>query len=234
MILKRHIIIWEVIIVLFPLFCPGQTESRGVGIFTGYLGNVTKASSDILNDSEFENLCLFKINEKYYLKLSKLHVETGYNDCEQDSVQHYVTDNEEDYLFLFTDFKKYNKKGMESVVSERKEIYPGEKISFKFGRKHYELHASGEIDNGDINNYIIFFSYEGAKNKQTLVSIPKVASTVGKLVFIGDLDDDGKPDIILDASHHYEFVKIMLFLSSTAKKNNLVQWESEDAYWSDC
>jgi hypothetical protein len=46
------------------------------------------------------------------------------------------------------------------------------------------------------------------------------------LLFIGDLDGDGKPDIILDAPSDYENKKIFLFLSSTAKDGKYLRCEA--------
>jgi len=43
------------------------------------------------------------------------------------------------------------------------------------------------------------------------------------LRWAGDLDGDGKLDLILAADHHYNLSTTRLFLSSRAKKGELVQ-----------
>jgi len=59
-----------------------------------------------------------------------------------------------------------------------------------------------------------------------IVNIPHIRYTYVRLLFIGDLDGDGEPDIILDAPGDYEELNIMVFLSSTAKKGEYLRLEA--------
>jgi hypothetical protein len=66
------------------------------------------------------------------------------------------------------------------------------------------------------------------------VNIPKIEGTSVELLFIGDLDGDGKPDIILNAPSNYENRIIMVFLSSTAKEGDFLKCETQKSDWFDC
>jgi hypothetical protein len=129
-----------------------QGNERGIGIYAD--SNIWKTEE--IPDTSNDFVGLFEINGKYYMKPTKVHVVKGYNDCQQDSIQYLVPDKEdENCMFLFSNFKKYNKEEIKSIISEKKEIFPSEKFSFHFGKRCYELQALGEIeDNGCvIKNY---------------------------------------------------------------------------------
>lgn len=58
--------------------------------------------------------------------------------------------------------------------------------------------------------------------KQTLYAQDEGDLDGWRLRWAGDLDGDGKPDLLLDAANHYNTQTTRLFLSSRAKKGELV------------
>ncbi len=43
------------------------------------------------------------------------------------------------------------------------------------------------------------------------------------VLFVGDLDDDGIPDLIMDTSRKYSYSQLTLYLSSRSKWNEIYQ-----------
>ena len=171
-------------------------------------------------------------NNAYYLKQTKITFKDDVDDCSGDATLSLVSEAK----FLFLNFTNYNKNKIQSILLKDREMLPNEKFTFDFGSKQYELEAFGEkgIDEYNVKNYSLVYSIKGMTRKQTIVNIPKIEGTSVQLLFIGDLDGDGKPDIILNAPSNYENQIIMVFLSSTAKKGDYLRCEAQKSDWFDC
>jgi hypothetical protein len=60
-------------------------------------------------------------------------------------------------------------------------------------------------------------------SRQVLFSVPKNSNDPHiSVLWVGDLDGDGKPDLYLDASWHYNLAHKVLWLSSLAKRGEMV------------
>jgi hypothetical protein len=87
--------------------------------------------------------------------------------------------------------------------------------------------ARGESDYREVGiyNYQIKIDYGPQQNRkrQVVLTIPDLqADATPRLVWAGDLDRDGKLDLLFDASYHYNVSLLMLYLSSAAKEGELV------------
>jgi hypothetical protein len=183
---------------------------------------------------------LFCGKDGCYLKHAKISFVDGFNECAGVS----TLTLKSNAMFLFSKFIDYNTDKIQyvslgkDVNCERcKIMLPNKKFTFAFGDTTYELKAFGKTTGGDdwtVENYSLVYSIMGAENKQTIVRIPHINYTVVRLWFIGDLDGDGKPDIILDAPSDYEEEIIMLFLSSTAKDGEYLRCEDINSNQFDC
>jgi uncharacterized protein (TIGR02145 family) len=180
---------------------------------------------------------LFREKNGYYLKPANVSFVKGKDDCTYGLNLALKSDAE----FLFLNFTGYNEDKIPSVKLDRdKTMLPNNNFAFDFGDKRYELKAFGERCKTDedyedcVKNYSLVFSEKGTDGKQTIVRIPRTEHSAPQLLFIGDLDGDGKPDIILNAQSHYENRYIMVFLSSTAKKGEILRLEAKKFNWFDC
>ena len=110
-----------------------------------------------------------------------------------------------------------------------KRLLPGE--SFKIGE--YTLTANGDTDGDDdypqVSNYRLTLS--GMKNdqyiEQEIVFQEFFDDAMINFHWIGDLDQDGIPDMLIDTSHKYSYSNPTLFLSSPSGKNSLVKKVAE-------
>jgi hypothetical protein len=183
-----------------------------------------------------EFIGLFAENEKFYLKPTIVDFEEGINDCTLDSTIT-LAPKDDHCIFLFSYFTGYNTVPIEAVEGGKAiEMTPGKSFHFKYNYNDidYILQADGEIDGSNINNYTLSFCKTDCQTEQILVAYELIESTVVQILFIGDLDGDGEPDIILDAPTNYENKRIMLFLFSTKQENELLHLETEKFDWFDC
>ena len=211
----------------------GQTKQVEVGgvleTTTAYRGY---SSSDFEKDFKFTGL--FEENGMFYIKPVEVSFSVDIVDCTGDSALGFWT-FDYDCIFLFLDFEGYNDAPIESI-NQGKEITMSvnEQFNFTCNKTNYTLQADGEIEDSDTKNYTLTLSKIGCETKQILVAHEYINSTEVEILFIGDLDGDSEPDIILNAPDNYENRWIMLFLSSTKQEKELLHLEAEDFNWFDC
>ena len=165
------------------------------------------------------------ITKKYYLKKADIRIESYYNDCWGDSVK-YVESQRKPLVFVKGIIPQNEE--IFSIPVTKRCVWVGEKYSFSFKEKIYIFRGDGNTiksemahtDDGyerrdEVKNYKLYLSEQG-KSEQLIVAIPTFNDTFVKILWIGDLDGDGKPDFILDTSRHYEEETVLLFLSSKA------------------
>ena len=111
------------------------------------------------------------------------------------------------------------------------EIMVGQKERFKFKDKTYELHAEGIQDSlidgwNGTSKYKLFLSeiVNEKTTHQTLLNSTLFFDEVGiNILFMGDLDNDQKLDILLETANKYSYAAPAIYLSSFAERNQLVK-----------
>jgi hypothetical protein len=213
---------------------PMPLPERGeIGIYEPY-GSVDDGEN--LNPHEFTALIN---NGIFVLRQIKPRLERVFNDCLSDSTTVIVPERTDKCLFLFSGLGEYYNSGpiKDANNGETIEMTPGRRFDFLYGEVGYTFEAEGETDKtdeGHIKNYTLSFGITDEQRRQTLVAHDRTEDAVAKILFIGDIDGDDVPDVILDATHHYEFKRIQLFLSGTKQKEELLHFETEYAAWQDC
>lgn len=95
---------------------------------------------------------------------------------------------------------------MHIVATGSAELEPGK---FSARISNYQLHVFQRLDTGAV--------------AQVLITLPELGSPDGpRLWWAGDLDRDGKLDLVYDLSPVYVTTELALFLSSAAKEGELV------------
>jgi hypothetical protein len=118
---------------------------------------------------------------------------------------------------------------MEDIISSQpfSELLPGE--VFNFGS--FTLSATGNYDeeNNQYSNYKLTLS--GMKDsfhiEQEILFQEFFDDAMINFYWIGDLDQDGLPDMLIDTSHKYSYSNPTLFLSSQSHQNTLVKKVAE-------
>jgi len=121
-----------------------------------------------------------------------------------------------------------------ATLSLPRPVYPGKGLDLRLhGVAQPEfvgVYALGKVvtfssasDFGFENYEIVLYSGErGAVTEQTLAVIPGVTDGKPQLEWAGDLDRDGKIDVLYNITDHYVVTHLVLFLSSAAKTGELV------------
>lgn len=187
---------------------------------------------------------IYKINASDDYELKK--VRPGLRPChdpvfdnEEDSVsgrEVFIEGNPETPLLLIGGLALQEGKLETSFINNPRCLYPGDFIRFNMNNKEYALMATGTVAFDTSNNRMIPYikNYkvllvESMYNQpvvQELIYLDQLYASdeVQPAVFyVGDIDRDGKPDLLYDLSTHYNVSNVTLFLSSKAAAGKLVK-----------
>ena len=94
-------------------------------------------------------------------------------------------------------------------ISDTTFLAPGTTSRFAFAGKRYELVAKAQGED-------VYKNYTLLLNGERICREAEVDGAYFRLLFAGDLDGDGKLDLVLSLPLHYENLRVVLFLSSCA------------------
>jgi hypothetical protein len=121
---------------------------------------------------------------------------------------------------------------IEAVEIGKTEITSGFDEGFTFGKADYRLHVvtnpgdqTAKKDSFVKNNSQLVFS--NGEIEQTLYQVTNCSFCRWQVKWIGDLDSDGKPDLYLMLTDHYNVSNQKLFLSSRAEIDGLLKEVAE-------
>ncbi|MCT2562086.1 hypothetical protein [Chryseobacterium herbae] len=188
-------------------------------------------------------LDLYQKNGKFYLGKADYTVTREYSECSGDSTK---VINSKNNSLLLIGHSRLTSGEIKTVKIVKNKIWPKEKLKFHFGNEEYTLRAEGKVlssekvqtDEGEelyqnVKDYKLYLS---ANNAQETLFLEEESFnyTFVELLFIGDIDKDGKPDFIFGANRDYEEERVILYLSSQAKKGKLIKKAAEVAIQFDC
>lgn len=128
-------------------------------------------------------------------------------------------------LFLVRGIAGLKEGPIKTIFSGHQFVKPSQSISLQLTsdlRSSYQLYAEGKEDKETIDNYkLILYSDQ---QRQTILNRAKMyLEGSPSLLWAGDLDRDGKLDLLMDLTNHYNATEPTLFLSSRAAPNDLVK-----------
>ena len=113
--------------------------------------------------------------------------------------------------------------GFPTVELKRESLKPGESMEFVLGEKHAKLSATGLLkkqgDQDIITDYRWVYEVDG--KSQLIAETKGFDDREFKVLWVGDLNNDGLPDVIADTSDHYNQSQIELFVSQKMGKEPL-------------
>lgn len=160
-----------------------------------------------------------------------------FDDKDQKTGKKVSVDQPSEPLFLVKGLRNLKSGLVRTVFSGKKFLFPAESMTFKFGEKdYYVLAAFGEVKEREggkpfditISNYNIKVSHSPWEYSQVLISFDLLAMDgIPTLIWAGDLDEDGRLDLLMDVTNHYNLTVYTLFLSSPSESNNLLKKVAE-------
>lgn len=134
------------------------------------------------------------------------------------------TDQPHKPIFLWQGIKGIKKGRVKTLFRGMMSLAPSHGVNFIYEPRSefYNIYARGEKDGETIHDYAIHVSFGGIS--QSLVTSRGWATdAIPKLMWAGDLDRDGKPDLLIDLAGHYNVSEPTLFLSSRVEKGKLLK-----------
>jgi hypothetical protein len=180
----------------------------------------------------------------YYLEKAAYVVSKGYDECA--GVETKVINTKRNSILLLG-YKKLTPGRLDNLLITKKYVWPKESMSFDFKGVVYTLTGVGDIKSTEsrtndkdeneiwheVKNYKLYLKTSD-KNEQLIISESNFSDTFVTLIFVGDIDRDGKLDFIFQANRDYEETRMILFLSSEAEGNKIIRKVSEVAIQFDC
>jgi len=130
-------------------------------------------------------------------------------------------------LFLVRRVSGLYNRPIRTVLATRTFVHPAESKSLKFDDStYYSFTAFGQVVDETVDVVIHDYSIQlrQGRRSQVIASFNRIGSDKHPMIlWVGDLDDDGKLDLLMDTATNYNLIEYTLFLSSMATSGNLVK-----------
>lgn len=126
-----------------------------------------------------------------------------------------IENNSDSCLYIISGLSGSKRSIAKHLEIKEKIILPGDTSTYTFLANEYKLWATGR----NYNPYMLYFQRNSEK-PQMLVYEAGFDDEMTDLLWMGDIDQDGLLDLIIDTSNHYNVMEISLYLSSYASLGN--------------
>ncbi|MEO8933736.1 MAG: hypothetical protein ABI295_05465, partial [Xanthomarina sp.] len=191
-------------------------------------------------DNTWKELYFNESKNNWFVDQATFKIRRDYHECIGDSLTS-IESNRKTILF----FKgiEIASKEIQTVSVSHEAMLPERPFVFTFNSEEYTLNPKGkvkpwdedyftskqlaELDKDDFRNYQIdayslHLNKKGAKS-QEILNIPLLSFNTPYLLWIGDLDQDGKPDFLFDTAEENMTTNVELYLSSEAEDGNYIK-----------
>lgn len=177
-------------------------------------------------------VALFETKGQFQVRKVAYALEEELNECTASTVIGAFAKEEVQPLFFLSETTAIGKGKKESLPISKTPLWANTPQTYVFKGKTYVLRAEGkEISSylytddeeeektyKQFEDYKLYLSIDG-NEEQLLLDIPHFNDTFVQVLFVGDLDQDGKLDFIFDTSEDYEQKRVEIYLSKDAKHN---------------
>lgn len=208
-------------------------------VFEGYIIQPGEYHNEEIPDEiNTQNwLGIFNDNGNYSVKKTAVTITTVHdaivdNTGENTGKKITATNPEKCYLLL-NNILHLIERSVDTIVTKPFIVHPEKPFSFDFNNNNYSLSATAEEYNSlnpeenlfNAKDYKLYLekTENGIKTKQLLLFEKFFDDKMIEILFIGDIDGDGIPDLLIDTSNHYNSSIPTLYLSKEVKKGNLLR-----------
>ncbi len=209
---KRFIIITSIF-----LFCAYQTQKEEkIQLF--YAGKMHREEVKDKNTEEWYGL--YELPGGFSLVKSKISITKL---TETDALYDAEVKVDQNSLprFLVKGSEKFSNGYVKAVYSGQLSLEPGQRLNIIWNGISYNIVAKGKSDGELITNYEIGI-YKDQEYQRILLRPQASLDGIPLVSWIGDIDRDDKPDLLLDLRDHYNVSEETLFLSSYSTKKEIV------------
>lgn len=167
---------------------------------------------------------------RWKIEKSNPVISYGRDECVGDDVMLISAANEHSIMFI-TAFEGLMENPV--TITENVALFPGHNLKFTFKGKEYQLSPIGsymddeghlmtsasvqemsaeDMENGQIVDYRLSFTAPNDVS-YNIATIPQMIGVTPSVIWAGDMNNDGFPDLVLSLSDFYEAVHVFLFLS---------------------
>jgi hypothetical protein len=135
-----------------------------------------------------------------------------------------TTANTDSSLMLISGFNLGRRAVLENLMPMKQQVIPGDTMAFDYKGSRYRLYATGLVKGDEYYNYKLYLTADkmGRHITQLLLAQPLSSRDNFPIYFIGDIDGDRFPDLMLDAACHENVEMPTLYLSRPADRNQLL------------
>lgn len=188
------------------------------------------------DDNEKVWLGLFKTPEGYSIAKTKLNASRVYDavldENEYEKTAWNIKTAIEDTCIVLIEPLSFIKEKSIETITLNETLLPNHSKNFNFLGIDYKLTATGNtkkdsqiLDYYIVSNYKLYLtaSINGKDYTQLLVAKPSFDYQMIRILFAGDIDGDGKLDLLLDTSSHYNATSPTLYLSKPAIQGPIIR-----------
>jgi hypothetical protein len=229
-----------------PVAAPEKEEEPEVFVFNTLLASTYRIwdkndPTQLLNNAWFD---LFEKDGKYSLEKVSYDLTKGFDECSGSNTKTIETHRK---TVLLVDDPKLSIGEVAFLPVVKKHIWPKQQQVFTFNNQTYTLRGEGTIEGapnttnqpddqalwGKVKDYKLYMTITGS-SEELILSQDSFNDTFVELLFVGDIDRDGKLDFIFGANRDYEEERVLLFLSSESESGQNLKKVSEVSIQSDC
>ncbi|UOE51554.1 hypothetical protein MTO98_10735 [Mucilaginibacter sp. SMC90] len=214
-------------------YYPSDSVSYPARVLSGY--DLFHGGEVALDWGKYHWKGLFKSAGGYYVASTSLVIKKAHDDLfdnEGQTTGVEITKSVKDStLLLFSGITGITNRPVEQIDVKVTELFPGRSTRFTNNNITYTLYATGnrkyDIVAKDyvVTNYRLFIKavINGKLFDQMLASAPSFDDAQTQILFVGDIDGDKVPDLILDTTPEYNVKQPTLYLSKPATNGNLLK-----------
>ena len=238
--MKKYFTIPLLSFLLLSFISKENNENKVVMLVPGthFFSEEEIASHDFIHKGEWYDFYQ-RENGSFYLEKTELDIVETYIECWDQHV-HCLTG----FGLITLQGAAFAEREVPNfpLKSDEIAIIPGDSLFFEWGGKTYKLRAEAkevdEVDPQDSESWDRFKDYQlylsDGEREQVFFVQESFWNSRSEILFIGDIDNDGKPDILMSDPANYETVSMVLFLSSMAEEDKIVGYAGGGGYSTDC
>jgi hypothetical protein len=173
---------------------------------------------------------LFKSDTGYYVGATTIDIyhvkdEIVDDDDNKETGWRVITEVSDTALLLISGVDSLYNHVVKRIELKKNELYPKDSVTFVYDSVAYSLYATGDTTHTGIYNYRLFIkaTVKGEQKVQLLTAQRSLDATMINILFIGDIDGDHVPDMIINTSNHYNMYLPTLYLSKPATGQQLLK-----------